>query len=118
VSEDIRRLPMACSCGDERRAIWDELFRETAVKVGGDPDGDWLNPFLSDITTYYSAEVRIIGDQWMRVTVEPYGSDITLSIDCDRFEHGIAALWLALREHYPDGYRPPDEDDEEDDDDD
>ena len=116
MSEDIR-LPMACSCGPERTKIWDDLFKETAVKVGADPDDDWFNPFIYDIATYYNAEIRIIADQWMRVTVEPYGAP-TISIDCDRVEHGIAALWLALRERYPDGYIPPDEDDEDDEDDD
>lgn len=109
----------ACSCGDERKAQWDAHLAEVIGELKTTPD-----LFLSAVVyglINYSAEITgMPADQWAAICAGTYDGTFAVRIQCDRLEHGLAAVWRAFTERFPDGHYTPtldDDDDEEDADD-
>lgn len=97
---------MVCTCGDERSAEGEALYRR--VKDGLSRGSKELLPhevtdrsFVDDLITSllwdYSANVeRIVGDQWFGVVVRwrDVGGDWSrVACDCDSPLLGLASIW-------------------------
>jgi hypothetical protein len=88
-------LPMVCACGD-RRAQADEL-REKALSTLKVRDN-----FLSHFVYYVcdrGGTIDVVADMWMSIAVT--FPEFQLSVEADRAEDGLAALYLWLLENGP-----------------
>ncbi len=115
-------LPMACSCGrsgDRVRPDFWKAIRWTVATmiweneenllarlddenfVDGASLASWVIYSLDhDFEKSFSIK-KVVSDQWMRVTIEEYGNpDNDISVEADRFEDALCALWAYVHENY------------------
>ena len=112
------KLPMACYHGEGREEDFDR--RRHAIL-----DSWSTSYFKATPEKFVTAMIYVLGayphgwqieavhvDQWMRIIVEgkknlnwdtrEWAEHIRISVECDRFEDGLVALYEYINEHYPD----------------
>ena len=99
-------LPMVCTCDEERRTRADDLRREVISRLSHGSKAlvvrtvtmdNFLTGIIQSLNWDYDAHLLSIEtDQWSAVTVEKYDGSLSLRVQCDRVEDGIAAAWKAL----------------------
>lgn len=113
------KLPMVCICGDEKEkakriaaadatrewvmAKWtvDEDGRDILPWYGERDPFSWLTYLAYSFNIEFAASVEYIHtDMWHGVGVSAgYGDDEThISVECDRVEDGLFAIWRHLYE--------------------
>lgn len=107
-----------CSCGEERKKQCDDMLEEVKKELGAS-DGDLLTRIVISLNWDYNAGItQIANDQWSAITAESWfeagddgGDDeegiprrkrLHVYMQCDRLEHGLAAVWKAFADAHPD----------------
>jgi len=105
----------ACSCGDERRATWDQVTQDVADELCGGDVGELATAVVYGLIRYSATITGIPADQWAAVESATWDNAFRTRIQCDRIEHGLAATWLAYTQRFPEGqYLPPDDEEDSD----
>lgn len=100
------RVPMICSCSGDGKTEGHSLLDEVKERLsrGSEElmprdvdDGNLLTCVVQSLSMEYNAHITRIGcDQWSSVTAETYDGQLAIRVECDRVEHGVAAIWKAF----------------------
>ena len=93
-----------CRCGEENTAYADVLQAEVKEDIRKIyptlTDGDFLTVVVQELNWQHNAHISgIYNDQWSMVCAETHDEKFKVTIQCDRAEDGIAAVWKAFRDH-------------------
>lgn len=96
---------MLCRCTPESTAEADTLRAEVRNRLTADgrdvTDGNFLTHVVVSLNWDYNARITgIINDMWSLVTVEHWTEDVSVSVECDDVEDGIAAIWKAFADEH------------------
>ena len=95
-----------CRHSDDSTAQAASVLAEAREHLLAD-DTNLLSAVVYRLNFEYSASITGIDcDQWAMVCAETYDHKFKVTVQCDRVEDGIAAVWKAFRDH---GTPVPDE---------
>lgn len=88
-----------CRHSDDSIAEADRVLAETKAHLLAD-DTNLLSAIVYRLNDEYSASITEIDcDQWAAVRAETYDQKFLVTVQCDRVEDGIAAVWKAFKDH-------------------
>jgi hypothetical protein len=89
-----------CICSPEGKTEAETILAEVKELLEADDSNVITNIIYSLSWDYQGHITSIATDMWSGITAETYSKEFKVYMQCDRIEHGLAAIWKAFYDKY------------------